>query len=343
MSREDLTDTTTRSTLSRAQKLDYINAVKCLQSTPARYDSAEVPGAVSRFDDFVATHINQTMWIHYTGNFLAWHRYYLHLYEEALREECGYTGTQPYWDWALSAITGLESHPVFDGSETSLSGNGEFIPNKGPIILEGFPGSDLPPVSFPSGSGGGCVTSGPFQNMSVNLGPVSLALPDGVVEVNPEGQFALNPRCLKRDLTDAVNRGYANATSVLNLLLESQNIDDFQMRMQGVPGTGDIGVHGGGHYSMGGDPGRDVFTSSGDPAFYLHHANIDRVWWIWQMLSPQDRVNAIAGTRTFLNSPPSEEATLDDFVDYGAAAGPPRQLRELMSTQSNTPFCYVYL
>jgi len=54
-----------------------------------------VPGARSRFDDFVATHINQTLAIHYTGNFLAWHRYYTWLYEEALRNECGYTGNQP--------------------------------------------------------------------------------------------------------------------------------------------------------------------------------------------------------------------------------------------------------
>lgn len=53
------------------------------------------PGAKTRFDDFVATHINQTLSIHYTGNFLSWHRYFTYLYEEALRNECGYTGTQP--------------------------------------------------------------------------------------------------------------------------------------------------------------------------------------------------------------------------------------------------------
>jgi tyrosinase len=23
-----------------------------------------------------------------------------------------------------------------------------------------------------------------------------------------------------------------------------------------------------------------------DPTFYLHHANIDRIWWNWQQLSP---------------------------------------------------------
>lgn len=29
------------------------------------------------------------------GNFLVWHRYYVYLFEKALRDECGYAGTQP--------------------------------------------------------------------------------------------------------------------------------------------------------------------------------------------------------------------------------------------------------
>ena len=72
---------------------------------------------------------------------------------------------------------------------------------------------------------------------------------------------------------------------------------------------------------------------------------IDRTWWIWQMLDPANRQfsdNAIAGTNTFFNNPPSANTTLDDYVQYGFAAGPPRQLRDLMSTMSG-PFCYIYL
>jgi tyrosinase len=44
----------------------------------------------NRYDDFVAQHINQTLSIHGTGNFLTWHRYFTYGYEKALREECGY-------------------------------------------------------------------------------------------------------------------------------------------------------------------------------------------------------------------------------------------------------------
>ncbi|KAK3386328.1 hypothetical protein B0T20DRAFT_398137 [Sordaria brevicollis] len=333
--------------LTKSERLEYIQAVQCLQAKPSRYPSSLAPGAKSRFDDFVTTHINQTMTAHYTGNFLGLHRYFTFLYEQALRDECGYRGTQPYWDWAKTAETGLSSSPIFDGSATSMSGNSIFIPNQGDIVLGAIAGSPLPPVYLPAGTGGGCVTSGPFANMTVNLGPVALDVPGGGPQAsNPAGPLAYNPRCLVRDLTDAINQRYANASSIA-FLLSQPNIDAFQMIMQGIPGTGDIGVHGGGHYSLGGDPGRDVAVSPGDPAFYLHHAMIDKVWWMWQMVDAEKRVygengTAVAGTRTFMNMPESEETTLDDEVDFGYAAGPKRKLRELMSVVEG-PFCYAYV
>jgi len=333
------------STLTSNQKKSYINAVKCLQSKPALTPSSKAPGAKTRFDDFVATHINQTMTIHYTGNFLVWHRYYTWVYEKALQVECGYTGTQPYWNWGLTALIGMENSPLFDGSDTSLSGNGVVIPNQPDLILGVSAG--LPPIYLPPGTGGGCVTSGPFKNMSVNLGQAALDVPGGIVISQPN-PFNYNPRCLKRDLTTAINRMFANASSILNTIIPPQNIADFQTKLQGPPGTGDIGVHGGGHFALGGDPGRDFFVSPGDPAFYMHHSMIDRVWWIWQMLSPNTRTQgttAISGTRTFLNNPPSPDTTLDDIIEFdyaGSTFGPPRKIRDLLST-TDGPFCYAYL
>lgn len=179
--------------------------------------------------------------------------------------------------------------------------------------------------------------------MTVNLGPAALDLPGGLTSTSSD-PLGWNPRCLKRDLTNAVNTRYANATSILNNILKPQNVYDFQMTMQGVPGGGDLGVHGGGHYSFGGDPGRDVYVSPGEPAFYLHHAMIDRTWWIWQMLNPKERIlgaTALIGTNTFLNSPASANTTFDDYVEYGWA-GEKRQIKDLMNTLSG-PFCYVYL
>ena len=62
---------------------------------PSRFSSSEVPGAKSRYDDFVAVHMNQTFAIHATANFLSWHRLYTWTFENALRDECGYKGYQP--------------------------------------------------------------------------------------------------------------------------------------------------------------------------------------------------------------------------------------------------------
>lgn len=224
--------------LSKSQRKSYIRAVQCLQSKPSRTPSALAPGAKSRFDDFVATHINQTLSIHYTANFLSWHRYFTWSYEEALRSECGYRGDQPYWDWSKTARTGLLSSPIFDGSDTSMSGNGASVGDRSDIAIGASSG--LEPIYLPTGSGGGCVMNGPFANMSVNLGPVALDLPGGVSEGAPSGNpLDWNPRCLKRDLVDEVNRRFANASSVLGLLGE-RTVYDFQMRMQGVPGSGDV-------------------------------------------------------------------------------------------------------
>ncbi|KAB8231515.1 tyrosinase family protein [Aspergillus alliaceus] len=324
-------------TFSTLQKKAYINSVLCLQNLPSRTPAHVAPGAKTRYDDFVATHINQTQIIHYTGTFLAWHRYFIYEFEQALRDECGYTGDYPYWNWGADAEN-LEKSQVFDGSETSMSGNGEYIPNQPDVklYLGNYPAIDLPP-----GSGGGCVTSGPFKDYKVSMGPAALSLPGGNMSAvaNP---LEYNPRCMKRSLTTEIVKKYANFPKIVELILESEDVWDFQMTMQGVPGSGSIGVHGGGHYSMGGDPGRDVYTSPGDVAFWHHHGMIDRTWWIWQNLDLKKRQNAISGTGTFMNNPASPNTTLDTVIDIGYANGSPIAMRDLMSTTAG-PFCYVYI
>lgn len=95
---------------------------------------------------------------------------------------------------------------------------------------------------------------------------------------------------------------------------------------------------------MGGDPGRDLFVSPGDPLFYLHHGMIDRTWWIWQSLDSKTRTSekGISGTGTFLNQSPSANTTLDTIVDLGYAAQPAVKMEDLMST-TDGPMCYIYL
>lgn len=52
------------SRLRRSEKLNYIEAVQCLGTRPAKTPVAIAAGAKSRYDDFVVTHILQTLVTH---------------------------------------------------------------------------------------------------------------------------------------------------------------------------------------------------------------------------------------------------------------------------------------
>lgn len=93
-------------------------------SQPAKTPSSLAPGAISRYDDWVVTHINQTLTIHETASFLGWHRWFIWEMERELRDTCNYTGALPYWDWTRTAKEGMNNSEIFDGSATSLSGDG---------------------------------------------------------------------------------------------------------------------------------------------------------------------------------------------------------------------------
>jgi tyrosinase len=172
----------------------------------------------------------------------------------------------------------------------------------------------------------------------VNLGPIDSLSNFAVPNPQPDG-LGLNPRCLSRDLNPyAAN--YTTDARIFSLITNASDILTFQDRMQ-APGP-ETGVHLGGHYTIGGDAGSDFFNSPSDPAFWFHHAMIDRVWWIWQNLDLEKRERAIAGTITFLNQPPSREGRLDDVLGLGYVGPPNITVNDAMSTVGG-PFCYVYV
>lgn len=243
-----ITETFYRGDLSVSERVNYTSAVNCLMSLPSRYNSTEYPGAKSRYDDFNVPHIAQTLTVHFTANFLSFHRYFVWAYEKALRDECGYTGYQPYWNWGKWADDPINS-PLFDGGEGSISGNGEYEPhNYTDGLKDGDPADYIPP-----GQGGGCVTTGPFANYTVNLGPISptLAEPE-VVAVN--STYDYNPRCMKRDISSWVSSRWTTEQNVTDVLTQWDNIIDFQDNLQATNQTGNFGLHGGGHFTFQGDP-----------------------------------------------------------------------------------------
>lgn len=175
--------------------------------------------------------------------------------------------------------------------------------------------------------------------MTLNLGPLRPGM-DGLKAVGSVADW--NPRCLRRDLTMASTMRYLTTASLLNVTVgaASGSIAAFQDELQGARTGPDFqGLHGAGHYAMGAE-GTDLYSSLNDPAFWLHHAMVDRLYWLWQALHPREAA-AIAGG-TVMRDPASPPGTLDDALDVrGLADHLP--LAHLLDTLGGSPLCYIYV
>lgn len=79
----------------------------------------------------------------------------------------------------------------------------------------------------------------------------------------------------------------------------------------------------------------ELTASPNDPLFFLHHAQVDRVWWLWQQQNPAARNYDYAGTE-YANQP----ANLDVVVAMKDFA-PEKVVRDFMIT-NGTELCYRY-
>ncbi|CZT19101.1 related to tyrosinase [Ramularia collo-cygni] len=320
-------------TLPAATRKSFTDAVICLQKLEPQVMTADLaashPGVKSRFDEYIATHINYTLHIHDTADFFAWHRGFTHFLEQDLRDLCAYTGVMPYWNWAEDADAPQNSS-LFSGDAFSLGSNGKFVPGRANTWLA------QQDIVYPPGTGGGCVQTGPFHDYTVNLGP--LASPN---TQNVASNYQHNPRCLSRDINPFFSKLYNTYQNVTELLLNSIYMEDFQDLSQGYKSaTNKFGVHGGGHWQIGGSMG-DFFSSPSDPIFYLHHAQVDKIWTIWQNLDIYNRQNIIRGTATLgCAAPDCPEMQLTDKIPFGFVAED-QTFGDLMDTFAG-PFCYRY-
>ena len=220
---------------------------------------------------------------------LPWHRYFIYQWETALRDECGYTGYQPYWDWTAYS-SNVSATPLFDGSVLSLGSNGQYKE-------QGTQTGCVPWVpdpqcyTRPPGTGGDCVLDGPWDgNFTVTLGPI---VPNTTLAKKESERYASNPRCLSRDFLQLLSSDHLTTARVMDLL-RTTSLHDFRELMEGH-------VHFAGHSTIGGDL-VDIFTSSNDPAFYFHHAQLDRIWALWQEQDSRERLYVASDTITYNNS-----------------------------------------
>jgi hypothetical protein len=96
------------------------------------------------------------------------------------------------------------------------------------------------------------------NSWKLNLGPIQTRVKG--VKPNPQADgLGYNPRCLSRD----INIQASNETRdelVVDLIKNYPDILSFQNKMQNFT-LGVMGVHNGGHYTIGGDSGMDMYAA----------------------------------------------------------------------------------
>jgi tyrosinase len=74
-----------------------------------------------------------------------------------------------------------------------------------------------------------------------------------------------------------------------------------------------------------------------DPLFYLHHTQLDRLWYIWQQRDPEARLTSYSGHNQRHSM---EMAKLSDKIKMQGWA-PEIEVQEVMSTEGEL-LCYRY-
>ncbi|KAL4411090.1 hypothetical protein CABS03_08431 [Colletotrichum abscissum] len=286
--------------LSSAAKADYISAVKCLDGLPSKIGLKS-----SRYNDFPYVHAQLNNEIHFVAQFLPWHRYFVHIYETALRDECRYTGPMTYWDWTLDSED-MSKSPVFSNDTTiGFGGNGL----NGGLVSPTRPN----PLTM-------CVIDGAFANFTVSYYTTT----------------ALS-HCLNRGFNDGIGvnagpyeGGLYSPGKISGIIKTSSNFSTFATTLENGP-------HGAIHSAVGGDlfPSTSPNAESTDPLFFLHHVQIDRLWWLWQQADLTNRMLDFSGRR---NLPSGEAdtrpASLNDTLPtLGLAADIP--IQQVMSTTTD--------
>ena len=91
----------------------------------------------------------------------------------------------------------------------------------------------------------------------------------------------------------------------------------------------------------------DLYTSTNDPLFFLHHAGLDRLWAMWQEVDTKTRLYDVSDAEGPTGppfGPPRKPLNLDTPMWMGFVA-PDRPVRDVMDTMNRNGkgfLCYKY-
>ncbi|KAF1953408.1 Di-copper centre-containing protein [Byssothecium circinans] len=275
-------------TLTTPEKHEYLTAVSCLQTKTSRLGLNH-----TLYHDFPYVHSRVGQYVHDAAPFLAWHRYYIHIYESALKHEWNYTGTMPFWNWQLD-WKDITKSPIWSTDH-------------------GFGTTGDPERSLDTILNGHCVVDGLFADIVI-----------------PYLDEKFYPHCL--------SRGFAQGEELRNLsmMLSPETIEDL-LDLDEYDAF-NLGMEHGPHLaiprSIRGD--FSLLTAPSDPVFFLHHAQLDRLWWKWQLLHPQKRWEYSGLAKHGLR----ESASVEDLLLVERIAGDVK-VEEVLDTHGAL-FCYRY-
>ncbi|KAF6823577.1 tyrosinase central domain containing protein [Colletotrichum musicola] len=300
--------------LSRSEQQAYISAVQCLERRP----SVLVPDQTrnsSRYDDFVLAHGLAGDVAHYAAAFLPWHRMFVQVYETTLRSECGYQGAQPYWDWTLDSAS-LSAAPVWDAVNGFGGDGAAWLPNTPRIIT------------------GRCVEDGPFAGAT------------RAWRVDSQGdkrQTVRDVHCLSRGFASADGDVKPAMLERMHSYVSPAHVEATlaQTDFEGFLRAFENGAHNAIPQFVRGD--WMTFSAPNDPVFFLHHTQVDRLWWMWQMRDPVTRFREYHGpTEDFRHHHRRSAggATDVDVLPMGGLVNDGR-VREYLDTRQGS-LCYIY-
>lgn len=276
--------------LSKQEKKELVNAILKLKKVASPYNPS-----VSYYDQFVVWHrmlyacdpmmTEHAQMAHGGSMFLPWHREYILLFENALRDVGHKDITLPYWDWTDPESTAAVFSDELMGGSGDPSDN--FVVHAGPFRAGEWRinvnPTWIPWVFSASENLVRAMGTAPFLGVMPTAADVQFALSRPSYDVHPY------------DVTSDINLSFRNAiegwVNALPMTCQPDPGGGANWMANFGPGTGSMNhnaVHGyiGGIAGM--SPNGPVFgtmmlpTSPNDPIFWLHHSNIDRIWAKWQ-------------------------------------------------------------
>ncbi|KAL3895826.1 MAG: hypothetical protein SGCHY_004465 [Lobulomycetales sp.] len=225
---------------------------------------------------------------HWSSSFLVWHRLFLAGAEQLMRDCTGNPNIViPYWDSGRDSGS-PENSPIWN----FFGGNGTLPEVSGVDALDVDGQEEY----------GNCVTTGPFTDIRLKYARRVL-LTTGI-----------ESDCLRRNLNPDIQ-------ILSNLQIETLINGDFAAFSQGIEGQ----MHSRVHLFVGGEM-HNIPGAAGDPLFYMHHANVDRLWALWQSRYPE-RANTYAGDA-------AQQVSLDELPEI-----PGQTVQDMFSTLD---WCYTY-